>query len=127
MGERARILAVNLLSELEGQCADPALLGQLGELMRKPDEKGVDKLNDLYQKIISLPGRVDTAKKAIESMRHAITMEREAYGIENTPTPQPAQVYMPVQINNIRNLSDAELANLERLLARAQQDVIEAA
>ena len=87
--ERARILAVNLLSELEGQCADPALLGQLGELMRSPGEDGADRLNDIYKKVISTPGRVDTAKKLIETMKSVVSMEREAYGIDALPVANP--------------------------------------
>jgi hypothetical protein len=41
----------------------------------------MDRLNDLYKKVISTPGRVDTAKKLIESMKTVIGMEREAYNI----------------------------------------------
>lgn len=81
--QRLRTLALGLLSELEGQSADPALLEELGEMLRKPDEKGVDKLNDLYQKIISTPSRIDSAKKLAETLKAAIGLEREAYGLDD--------------------------------------------
>lgn len=81
--QRLRTLALGLLSELEGQSADPALLEQLGEMLRKPDDKGADKLNDLYQKIISTPSRIDSAKKLAETLKAAIGLEREAYGLDD--------------------------------------------
>ena len=80
---RLNTLGLTLLAELEGQSADPALLEQLGELMRSADENGMDKLNDLYRKVISTPSRIDSAKKVAETLRHAIGLEREAYGIDN--------------------------------------------
>ena len=75
---------MSLLSELEQQTGPEAvaLLENLGELMRSPDDKGADKLNDLYQKIISLPGRSKTLKDLTESLRILVTLERQAYGIE---------------------------------------------
>jgi hypothetical protein len=79
---RLRTLGLTLLTELEGQSADPQLLEQLGELMASPDDKGVDKLNDLYRKIISTPSRIDSAKKVAETLKHAIGLEREAYGLD---------------------------------------------
>lgn len=91
---RLRTLALGLLGELEGQSADPALLEQLGELLRAPDDKGVDKLNDLYRKVISTPSRIDSAKKVAETLRHAISLEREAYGIgdDKGQPPESAEI-----------------------------------
>lgn len=83
---RLRTLALGLLAELEGQSADPALLEDLGEILRKPDDKGMDKLNDLYQKIISTPSRIDSAKKLAETLKAAISLEREAYGLDDKKT-----------------------------------------
>ena len=80
---RLRTLGLTLLGELEGQSADPSMLEQLGELLHAPDEKGVDKLNELYRKIISTPSRIDSAKKVAETLRHAIGLEREAYGLDD--------------------------------------------
>lgn len=86
---RARNVVNNLLGELEHQTGqeNAALLEELGELMRKPDDKGQDKLNDLYQKIISLPGRAKTMKDLGESMRVLIGLERQAFGLD-TANPQ---------------------------------------
>lgn len=90
--ERVRTLGLTLLTELETQCADPQALADLGELMRKPDEKGLDRLNDLYRKIIDTPSRIDSAKKCVETIKTAITMEREAYGLDTTPDAPPSTV-----------------------------------
>ena len=59
--QRSRKIAMSLFDELEmmvGQ-ENVKLLEMLGELMWSPDDKGNDKVNDLYMKIISMPGRVD--------------------------------------------------------------------
>ncbi len=87
---RARGLANALMAELEAQTFDGVLMGQLGELMRSPGEDGADRLNDIYKKVISTPGRVDTAKKLIETLKSVVSMEREAYGIDSVPVETPA-------------------------------------
>ena len=81
--QRVRALGLSLLAELEGQTTSRELLDQLGELLRAPDDNGMDRLNDLYRKVISTPSRVDSAKKVAETLKHAIGMEREAYGLDN--------------------------------------------
>lgn len=87
--QRVRSLALNLLGELEGQSASLEDLAALGELLRNPDEDGNDRRNDLYLKIISTPSRIDSAKKVAETLKHAITMEREAYGLDDKKPEQP--------------------------------------
>ena len=81
---RARRLANALMDELEAQVGteNAALLADLGEVMRSPDDAGQDKLNDLYRKIISLPERAKTAKTLAETLRIAVDMERQAFGMD---------------------------------------------
>jgi hypothetical protein len=74
-------LCASLLGELELQCADPAVLAQFGEILRDPKDHGGDRVNNLYQRIVSTPGRIDAAKKLAETMRVAVALEREAYGL----------------------------------------------
>ena len=91
--QRVRTLALTLLGELEGQSASLEDLANLGELLRTPDEDGNDRRNDLYLKIISTPSRIDSAKKVAETLKHAITMEREAYGLdEKRPEQAPGEI-----------------------------------
>ena len=81
---RARNLANALLDELEKQ-TDPitlALLTDLGDLLRNPDDKGMDKLNDLYHAIIALPERSKTMKVLVESLQKLVDMERTAFGMD---------------------------------------------
>jgi len=59
------------------------MLEQLGELLRSEDDKGQDKLNDLYHKVISLPGRAKTMKDLGESLRVLVTLERQAFGLDD--------------------------------------------
>jgi hypothetical protein len=87
--QRVRALALNLLGELEGQSASLEDLAALGEMLRNPDENGQDRRNDLYLKIISTPSRIDSAKKVAETLKNAITMEREAYGLDDKKPEQP--------------------------------------
>jgi hypothetical protein len=80
---RARELTNTLFDELARECGDVTALEQLGELMRREDDKGMDRLNDLYNKIISLPSRVKSMKDLSDSLKTLIGLEREAYSIDN--------------------------------------------
>lgn len=80
---RSRGLVNKLLDELESLTDNAELFDALGELMEKPDDNGVDKLNDLYQKVISLPSRSKTMKDLADTLKTLITLERQAYDLEN--------------------------------------------
>ena len=101
---RARRITNALLDELEQQAdADTvALLKQLGENMRNPDENGIDRLNDLYHKVISLPERSKTMKTLSESLRMLVDMERTAFGMnerddDHRPDPLKAMLMRVAQ------------------------------
>lgn len=112
---RARELTNTLFDELAGECGDVAALEQLGELMRREDDKGMDKLNDLYHKIISLPSRVKSMKDLSDSLKTLIGLEREAYSIENkAETKEVTHNVMLVPTSD--NVDDWEAA------AKKQQD-----
>lgn len=78
---RFRKLCLSLLEELEAETADIDLYRELGDLLRIEDKNGQDRRNDLYAKIISSAGRVDSLKKLSETLKHLVGLEREAYGI----------------------------------------------
>ncbi|EMW1039699.1 TPA: hypothetical protein ACW7KA_000424 [Citrobacter freundii] len=80
---RARELTNTLFDELGAQCADVSALEQLGDIMFDHDDKGRDRLNEIYQKVISLPSRVKSMKDLSDSLKTLIGLEREAYSIEN--------------------------------------------
>ena len=79
---RGRRLTNKLLDELEGLTDNRELFDQLGELMRDPDDNGFDKRNELYGKVISLPGRSKTMKELAETLKTLISLERQAYDLD---------------------------------------------
>lgn len=79
---RARRLAMTLLGELEIATGDNTLLQDLGRLMHAPDANGIDKLNQIYRKVITLPSRVDVMKKLSDILKVLIALERGAFGID---------------------------------------------
>lgn len=71
-----------MIDELKIQNANLEELSKLGELMTDPEAR-IDKLSEIYHKIISFGGRVDSAKKLIESWTKSTEIERKVYGIED--------------------------------------------
>ncbi|MBR8654208.1 hypothetical protein KDH83_12980 [Achromobacter sp. Marseille-Q0513] len=107
---RARALCMNLLEELEAETGDIDLFRELGELLRAEDDKGQDKRNDVYQKVISSAGRIDSMKKLAETLKNLVGIEREAYGIA-----EPAKL----ELSN----PDGSLAQRGRSLSDFYEDV----
>lgn len=95
---RFRSLAIGLLTELEAETGDIESFRTLGEWLRSEDDRGTDKRNDIYQRVISSAGRVDTTKKLAETLKVLIGLEREAYGIDaggkpDKPSDSPESKY----------------------------------
>ena len=80
---KARNVAMSLLAELESQVTNKELYENLGELMRAADEKGMDKLNEIYHKVISFGGRTDSMKKLGDTLKTLIDLERRVYKIDD--------------------------------------------
>ena len=80
--KRARQITNALFDELGAECADVAALEKLGVLMFDPDDKGQDKLNEIYHKVISMPERVKSVKALSEALKNLIGLERQAYDID---------------------------------------------
>lgn len=88
---RAREITNMLFDELAAECTDVDALEKLGEMMRCPDDKGRDKLNELYHSIISMPERVKSAKALSEALKNLIGLERQAYDIGSTTADDTTQ------------------------------------
>jgi len=94
---RYRTLAQKLLAEIETTSDNLEAFTALGECLRSENDRGVDKLNDAYKKVIDLPGRVDSFKKLAEVLKVLIGLERQAFGMADNseggknaqPTPAP--------------------------------------
>ncbi|MEK6346374.1 MAG: hypothetical protein V4764_02780 [Burkholderia sp.] len=93
---RARGLAMTLLAEVEAETGSLEHLQELGEVMYAPDERGRDRRNEIYMKIISSAGRIDSMKRLAETLRHLIALEREAYGLKDAEKPGSGMVAVPV-------------------------------
>lgn len=104
---RNRSLANKLLAELEAQCDNPEEFSKLATLMASGDEV---KLNELYRRVISLPSRIDGAKKLAETLRVTIALEREAYGMDKPETPPDT------------GLSKESMATLKRMKAELEAE-----
>ncbi|HAT2607123.1 TPA: hypothetical protein I8235_000032 [Kluyvera intermedia] len=81
---RSRGLVMKLLSELEISTDNIDVFEKLGEMMFDPDEKtGRDRLNEAYQKVISMAGRTKTMKDLADSLKTLVGLERQAYGLDS--------------------------------------------
>lgn len=83
--QKARVLVMKLLDELERMSENGDLFDQLADLMRDP-KANADKLQQVYQKVINLPARIDSMKKLAEALKTLIALEREAFGIDARKT-----------------------------------------
>ena len=83
--QRSRKIAMSLFDELEQMVGEDQvdLLTRLGDLMYQPDDKGKDVLNDIYHKVIAMPGRVDSMKKLSDTLKTLIALERQAFGLDD--------------------------------------------
>lgn len=110
--QRSRSIAMRLFDELEHAVGvdNAQQLEHLGELLRSEDDKGRDALNDLYAKIISLPGRVKAMKDLSDTLKTLVALERQAFGLDN-------EANGDLDSNITKEISDAERAvRLSRLL-----------
>ena len=86
---RSRALTNKLLEELECLTDNRELFEQLGELMHSPDDKGMDRLNDLYRKVVELPNRTKVMKDLAETLKTLIALERQAYNLDEQQHEEP--------------------------------------
>ena len=83
----------------------------LAEETEDPDQRKrrAAKLDEMLQRVLSLPGRVSAVKGLSEALRNLIGLEREAWGLTTAPLQAP-----------LESLSDDDLkAELARLRAQA--------
>ncbi len=78
----ARELVKTLFAELAVQTGDLDAMQRLAEIMDGSTPDRQDRLNEVYRKIIALPGRVDSAKKLSDAMSTLFRLERQVFGID---------------------------------------------
>ncbi len=109
---RTMKLVIALTDALE-QMTKPEIhdaLSDLGELMYQPDDKGQDKLNEIYQYIIELPSMIKMIKTLSESLRILMDSQRKAFGIDDKFNPDKEEGAGGLGFSAGRQLSDAERA-----------------
>ena len=108
---RFRGLASKMLSELEGVTDNQDLFDELGDLMRSPDDKGQDRRNDLYQRVIDLPSRSKTMKEMSDTLKTLIGLERDAYDIVTaSKLEMTGENGGPILTKAVAEMTDAELS-----------------
>lgn len=81
--QKAKALAVLLLTELEDMTGNAAVLNQLGDLMGDPEgnrSQLEDQIQETYRKAVSLPARAETMKNLADALKTIATLEREVSG-----------------------------------------------
>ena len=114
---KSRRLAMSMLDELEVVTDNRDLFEELGEILRSEDDRGNDRRNDIYQKVISSAGRVDSMKKLAETLKTLIGLEREAYGLADEAPPAAAPSVV------VNNAPSATLAEIQQVLRESAQKV----
>lgn len=92
---RARRLATQLLVECEHLTGQNDLFEMVGEMLFNPDRYGRDKLNELYQAVIQLPGRVKVLRELSDALGTLITLERGVHGLPPVDPPPPPRPKPP--------------------------------
>lgn len=86
---RFRALADKLLDELEQSLGQEAALREVAEVLAAVNDTTPEKLMEVMQRVVSLPGRVDTAKKLAETLKIVYALEREAWGMDRVVEAPP--------------------------------------
>ena len=81
--QRTRRLSMQLLEELEAQTDHADLFRDLAAMLCEPDEKGVNRRLELFEKVMSINSRAGTMKTLADALRNLIAMERQAFGLDD--------------------------------------------
>lgn len=91
---RSRRIANKLLDELEAMTDENGTLRELIDQMK--DDEGPAALLEAAEKMASLPGRSKIIKELSETLKNLITLERQAYDLENAGSDDPAAASLTV-------------------------------
>jgi hypothetical protein len=80
--QRTRKLSMQLLGELEAQTDSRDLIEELSDLLRNPDDKAMMRRLELLERMMSLGTRAGTMKTLTETLRTLVSMERQAFGLD---------------------------------------------
>jgi hypothetical protein len=80
--KRITAVAGTLMSQIEQAALQMPELAEVIEMVRNPDENGVDKANDAMRKAMARSALVDDLKKLAEINERVIKGERQAFGLD---------------------------------------------
>jgi hypothetical protein len=75
-------------------------LEHIGEIMA---ENATGRQLDLFHKILSIPGQVDSVKKIIDALEKIVLLERKVYGIDTLPAEPPKYDKVEIELVESRN------------------------
>jgi len=111
--QTARSLVSALLTECLLVTTDIQVLEELAEVMHEPDDRGRDRLNAAYKRVISLPERTTAINTLSTALKTLVLLERQAFGISGL-IEDPDAVRAPAEVtrglDNIMAKFDAVLA-----------------
>lgn len=112
--KRITAVAGTLMAQIEQAALQMPELSEVIEMVRNPDENGMDRANDALRKAMARPALVDDLKKLAEINERVIKGERQAFGLDD------AQGDSDEQSAQSKTLTDAERAvRLFGLLTKA--------
>lgn len=104
-----------LLEQIEQAAANMVDLADVIEMMRKPDDNGVDRANDALKKAMGRSALVDDLKKLADVDEKVRKGEREAFGLDDDPEDKAKDA------NALPKMTDAQLAlRITNLMNRAK-------
>lgn len=111
--KKARRIVTQLLDELGAMTSGIEEFSNLAELLESPDERGVDRMNAIYRRIISMPDRVSSMNAIASALKTLVLLERQAFGISGL-IEDPDAIRAPAEVT--RGL-DKIMAKFDSVLA----------
>lgn len=99
--QKGRALVAKLLDELMGVTDQPDLIEAMTlAVAQTSDEpaKREQKLREVLERVISIPGRVGAVKGLAEAMKNLVSLEREAWGIDDNKPPKEKDAMTPEEM-----------------------------
>jgi hypothetical protein len=91
--KRLRNIVSKLMDMIEPQLEHPEEFRALGKLMaQEGDSSSVDRLNELYRKVIALPTTVDMAGRLAQTLKILIELERKVLKMDSDGANQASTV-----------------------------------
>ena len=112
--KRLTDVKIKLLAQIEQAADNMVSLSEVIEMVRNPDDNGIDRANDALRKAMGRSALVDDLKKLADVDERVRKGEREAFSLDDTPPPEK-----PEEEAQAANRFDAFFAKLDKINAAA--------